>query len=549
MRPRVLARLLQIQRALFRHRLHEFVRATHLYRPLRYLFYISPWTWFQRRIGGTRGERLRLALEELGPIFVKFGQALSTRRDLLPVDIADELAKLQDRVPPFPGEIAVAMVEKTFGRPLTDIFGSFEPAPLAAASIAQVHAATLKNGDEVVVKVLRPGMREVIDLDLEVLDTLAAFADRYWIEARPVRPIEVVREYRKTVTDELDLMREAGNAAQLKRNFAGSPLLYVPQIHWDYCRQNVMVMERIHGIIVSRVEELRARGTDIAKLAENGVEIFFTQVFRHNFFHADMHPGNIFVQIDDPKNPRYAAVDFGIVGTLQPRDQHYLAENFMAFFNRDYGRIAQLHIESGWVPRATRVDELESAVRTVCEPIYNKPLKEISFAQVLLRLFETARRFDMRVQPQLILLQKTLFNIEGLGRQLYPELDLWKTAQPVLREWMRRRTRPRTILKEVRTHLPDALMTLRQVPQILQAAVHAAAQGSAPAVDIKMAELRAEIRFAAARRDTAIAAGALWLSGLIWLAQTTQYPWFGGLQMIAGILLFVRLRSSRPRIE
>jgi ubiquinone biosynthesis protein len=549
MRLRVLARLLQIQRALVRHRLDEFVRATHMYRPLRYLYYLSPWTWFQRHIGGSRGERLRLGLEELGPIFVKFGQALSTRRDLLPVDVADELAKLQDRVPPFSGDIAMAMIEKTFGKPLDEIFGSFEPIPLAAASIAQVHAASLKNGDEVVVKVLRPGMREVIDLDLEVLDALAELADQYWVEARPVRPIEVVREYRKTVTDELDLMREAGNASQLKRNFAGSPLLYVPQIHWDYCRQNVMVMERIRGVIVSQVDELRARGTDIAKLAENGVEIFFTQVFRHNFFHADMHPGNIFVQVDDPKNPRYAAVDFGIVGTLQPRDQHYLAENFMAFFNRDYGRIAQLHIESGWVPKGTRVDELESAVRTVCEPIYNKPLKEISFAQVLLRLFETARRFDMQVQPQLILLQKTLFNIEGLGRQLYPELDLWKTAQPVLSEWMRERTRPRTILKEIRAHLPDALMSLRQVPQILQTAVREAAEGTAPSVEKGIAELHAEMRSSAARRETAIAAGVLWLSGLIWLVQTTQYHWFGGLQMIAAILLFVRLKVTRPRIE
>jgi ubiquinone biosynthesis protein len=549
MRARVLSRLLQIQRALVRHRLDEFVRATHMYRPLRYLYYFSPWVWFQRRIGGSRGERLRLALEELGPIFVKFGQALSTRRDLLPVDVADELAKLQDRVPPFSGALAVAMIEKTFGRPLDEVFGSFERVPLAAASIAQVHAATLKNGDEVVVKVLRPGMREVIDLDLEVLDALAALADEYWVEARPVRPIEVVQEYRKTVTDELDLMREAGNAAQLKRNFAGSPLLYVPQIHWDYCRQNVMVMERIHGIIVSQVEELRARGTDIARLAENGVEIFFTQVFRHNFFHADMHPGNIFVQIDDPKNPRYAAVDFGIVGTLQPRDQHYLGENFMAFFNRDYGRIARLHIESGWVPKGTRVDELESAVRTVCEPIYNKPLKEISFAQVLLRLFETARRFDMRVQPQLILLQKTLFNIEGLGRQLYPELDLWKTAQPVLREWLRERTRPRTILREIRAHWPDALLTLRQVPQILQTAVREAAEGAPSGVDTGMAQLRTELRLTAARRDAAIAAGVLWLSGLIWLALTAQYRWFGVVQMLAAILLFVKMRSTRPRIE
>jgi ubiquinone biosynthesis protein len=548
MRLRVLARLLKIQRALVRHRLDEFVRATHLYRPLRYLYYVSPWTWFQRGVGGPRGARLRLALEELGPIFVKFGQALSTRRDLLPVDIADELAKLQDRVPPFPGEVAVAMIEKTFGQPLAEIFGSFEPSPLAAASIAQVHAATMKNGDEVVVKVLRPGMREVIDLDLEVLDTLAKLADEYWIEARPVRPIEVVREYRKTVTDELDLLREAGNAAQLKRNFAGSSLLYVPQIHWDYCRQSVMVMERIHGIIVSRVEELRARGTDIAKLAENGVEIFFTQVFRHNFFHADMHPGNIFVQIDDPQNPRYAAVDFGIVGTLQPRDQHYLAENFMAFFNRDYRRIAQLHIESGWVPKATRVDELESAVRTVCEPIYNKPLKEISFAQVLLRLFETARRFDMQVQPQLILLQKTLFNIEGLGRQLYPELDLWKTAQPVLREWMKERVSLRTIFKEIRAHLPDALLTLRQIPQIVQTSVREAAEGGGSAVDRELAALRAEMRAAGLRRDLWLATGILWLSGLIWLALLTQYRWFGAAQMIAAILLFLRL-SFRQRIE
>jgi ubiquinone biosynthesis protein len=548
MRLRVLARLLQIQRALVRHRLDEFVRATHLYRPLRHLYYFSPWTWFQRGVGGTRGARLRLALEELGPIFVKFGQALSTRRDLLPVDIADELAKLQDRVPPFPGAIAVAMIEKTFAQPLAEIFGSFEPSPLAAASIAQVHAATLRNGDEVVVKVLRPGMREVIDLDLEVLDALAKLADRYWIEARPVRPIEVVREYRKTVTDELDLLREAGNAAQLKRNFAGSPLLYVPQIHWDYCRQNVMVMERIHGIIVSRVEELRARGTDIAKLAENGVEIFFTQVFRHNFFHADMHPGNIFVQIDDPQNPRYAAVDFGIVGTLQPRDQHYLAENFMAFFKRDYRRIAQLHIESGWVPRATRVDELESAVRTVCEPIYNKPLKEISFAQVLLRLFETARRFDMQVQPQLILLQKTLFNIEGLGRQLYPELDLWKTAQPVLREWMKERTSPRTIFKEIRAHLPDALLSLRQMPQIVQTSIREAAEGRGSAVERELARLRAQMHATALRRDLWLAAGVLWLSGLIWLALLTQYRWFGTAQMIAAILLFLRL-SFRARIE
>ena len=529
MRLRVLLRLLQIQRALVRHRLDDFVRATHLYRPVRILRLASPWTWFQRSAGATRGARLRLALEELGPVFVKFGQALSTRRDLLPVDIADELAKLQDRVPPFAGETAIAMLEKTYGKRLSEVFSRFETAPLAAASIAQVHGATLEEGGDVVVKVLRPGMREVIDLDLEVLAALAELADRYWLEARPVRPVEVVREYRKTILDELDLMREAGNAAQLKRNFAGSSLLYVPVVHWDYCRVNVMVMERIHGIIVSQVDELRARGTDIAKLAQNGVEIFFTQVFRHNFFHADMHPGNIFVQVDDPKNPRYAAVDFGIVGTLQPRDQHYLAENFLAFFDRNYARIAALHIESGWVPRSTRVDELESAVRTVCEPIFNKPLKEISFAQVLLRLFETARRFDMQVQPQLILLQKTLFNIEGLGRQLYPELDLWKTARPVLADWMRERTSPITMAGEIRQHWPDALLTLRQIPQLLQDAIRDA--GRPPPEALSLNALRLEMRRVSSRREALLAAAVLWLSGVLWVVFAARLPWVGWLQI------------------
>ncbi|HWX27350.1 MAG TPA: ubiquinone biosynthesis regulatory protein kinase UbiB [Steroidobacteraceae bacterium] len=547
MRPRVLVRLLQIQRALVRHGLDDFVRATHLYRPFRFLVYLSPWTWFQRSIGITRGERLRLALEELGPIFVKFGQAVSTRRDLLPADIADELAKLQDRVPPFDGAVAIASIEKAFGLALGDIFGSFEPQPLAAASIAQVHVATLKSGREVVVKILRPGMREIIDLDLEVLDTLAQLADEYWVDARRLRPVELVVEYRKTILDELDLLREAGNAAQLKRNFAGSSLLYVPEVYWDYCRVDVMVMERIHGVIVSNLEELRARGTNIRRLAENGVEIFFTQVFRDNFFHADMHPGNIFVQIDDPQNPRYAAVDFGIVGTLQPRDQHYLAENFLAFFDRDYGRVAALHVESGWVPRGTRVDELESAVRTVCEPIFNKPLKEISFAQVLLRLFETARRFDMRVQPQLILLQKTLFNIEGLGRQLYPELDLWQTAQPYLRKWMRERMSPRAVLKRVRARLPDTLVALQQVPQIFQAAVRDAAEGRlrVPVENSAASQLRDEIRRGNFRRDALIAAAVLWLSGLAWLALATRMPWLGWLQMTFAIVLFVWSRYSR----
>ena len=504
MRRQVLGRLLFIQRALVRHGLVDLVRATHLYRPFRFIAYLSPWTWFQSSAGQTRGERLRLALEELGPIFVKFGQALSTRRDLLPLDIADELTKLQDRVPPFDSALAVAAVEGAFGRPLADIFRSFEHAPLAAASIAQVHGAVLMTGEEVVVKILRPGMREIVERDLAVLEALAGLAERYWEDGRRLRPIEVVREYRKTIIDELDLLREAGNAAQLRRNFEGSKLLYVPQIHWDYCRVNVMVMERIRGIIVSRIDELRARGTNIARLAENGVEIFFTQVFRHNFFHADMHPGNIFVQVDDPENPRYAAVDFGIVGSLQPRDQHYLAENFLAFFNRDYGRVAALHVESGWVPPGTRVDELEAAVRTVCEPIFNKPLKDISFAQVLLRLFETARRFDMEIQPQLILLQKTLLNIEGV----------------------------------------------KQMPRLFQSAVRQAVDGTL--------RLRTEgtgdermlhaMRRSGRRRDLATGACALWLSGVLWLALAGAHLWAGWVLAAAGLALFLWNLRGRPRL-
>ena len=547
MRLRVVLRLVAIQRALVRHGLDEFVRSTRLYRPIRYLVLLSPWTWFQQGRGVTRGERLRLALEELGPIFVKFGQALSTRRDLLPVDIADELARLQDRVPPFDSQLAMATVEAAFGQPISTLFGSFETQPLAAASIAQVHGATLPNGQEVVVKILRPGIAERIERDLEVLEALAQLAHDYWEEGRRLRPTEVVAEYRKTILDELDLMREAANAAQLRRNFKGSHLLYVPEIYWDYCRVNVMVMERIHGIMISKIDELRERGTNFARLAENGVEIFFTQVFRHNFFHADMHPGNIFVQIDDPQNPRYAAVDFGIVGTLDARDLHYLAENFLAFFDRDYRRVAALHVESGWIPGNVRIDELESAVRTVCEPIFNKPLKDISFAQVLLRLFETARRFDMQVQPQLILLQKTLLNIEGLGRQLYPELDLWKTAQPVLRAWMRERTSPRMVLRALRRQVPDALETLRLLPGLVKGAVRAAADGelSLRTRDTEILRLRHELSRSSQRRDAAFAAGLLWLTGLGWLLAGLPWPLAGLLCMGAAAIVFVRIFRSR----
>jgi ubiquinone biosynthesis protein len=461
---RVAARLIEIQRALVRHRLDSLVSATHLYRPLRLAFYLSPWTWFQRRRAHTRAAHLRLALEELGPIFVKFGQAMSTRRDLLPTDIADELAKLQDRVPPFDGAVARAGIEQSLQQSTSTLFKAFSEQPLAAASIAQVHVAQLHDGREVIVKVLRPGMRAIIGRDIEVLYALARLAHRFWPEAHRLKPVEIVREYERTVLDELDLLREAANASQLKRNFAGSALLYVPEVYWDYCRHDVMVMERIHGVPIGDIERLRALGTDFKKLSEHGVEIFFTQVFRHNFFHADMHPGNIFVIVDDPKNPRYAAVDFGIVGTLSLRDQRYLAENFLAVFERNYRRVAELHIESGWVPAHVRVDEMESAIRTICEPIFDRPLRDISFGVVLLRLFEALQRFDGQIQPQLILLQKTLLNIEGLGRQLYPELDIWQTATPVLRAWMRDRVRPSTLWKEFRRQFPDALEFVKSLP-------------------------------------------------------------------------------------
>lgn len=535
MNLRVLVRLVEIQRVLLRHGLDDYVRATHLYRPLRFLFFLSPGVWFERRRQASRGERLRLALQELGPIFVKFGQAVSTRRDLLPADIADELAKLQDRVPPFPGDIARELVGRAYGQPVEAVFQEFDTTPLAAASIAQVHPARLKSGEEVVVKVLRPDMRAIIERDLEVLHALAELAQRYWAEGRRLRPREIVDEYEKTILDELDLMREAANASQLKRNFADSDLLYVPEVYWDYCRNDVMVMERIHGVPISDLTRLKAAGTNIAQLAENGVRIFFTQVFRHNFFHADMHPGNIFVLVDNPQQPRYAAVDFGIVGMLDPRDQHYLAENFLAVFDRDYRRVAQLHLESGWVPAGARVDEMESAVRTVCEPIFDRPLKDISFGRILLRLFEISRRFNVQIQPQLLLLQKTLLNVEGLGRDLYPELDIWNTASPILREWMRERTSLGALVRNLRTHAPQLMEAARGLPVLLTQLAqreHGAPPTQSRLPDLN--ELREEMRSAGRRRDAVTLGAALLLAGMIWLAAGRGYPWLGWALLGAG---------------
>jgi ubiquinone biosynthesis protein len=448
------------------HGLDDIIFATHLLRPFRIVIYVMPWNWFRRK-RKPRAVRIREALEDLGPIFIKFGQMLSTRRDLLADDIADELQRLQDNVPPFPDKQAKQIIEKALGDSVEELFQSFSKQALASASIAQVHAAVLKTGEDVVVKVLRPDVLPIIKRDISLLYIIAELAAKYSSQLRRLRPVEVVAEYEKTIIDELDLLREAANASQLRRNFEGSDDLYVPEIHWDFVRKNVLVMERIYGTPIRDVESLQQQGTDMERLAAMGVEIFFTQVFSHNFFHADMHPGNIFVETEDPKRPKYIAVDFGIMGTLSQSDKRYLAENFLAFFQRDYFKVAKLHVESGWVPAGTRVDEFESAIRSVCEPIFEKPLKEISFGQLLLRLFQTARRFDMEVQPQLVLLQKTLLNIEGLGRQLYPDLDLWKTAKPFLERWMEEQVGTRAMLRGLKEDLPYLAEKLPEMPGLV----------------------------------------------------------------------------------
>ncbi len=527
-----LRRLLRIQRVVIRYRLDDLLFALpNLPWWLRALRLLMPWRWLPRRpLPLSRGERLRLALQDLGPIFIKFGQLLSTRRDLLPGDIADELAVLQDQVPPFESTAAVALIEEQLGLPLSQVFARFESQPLASASVAQVHSARLRSGEEVVVKVIRPGLRPVIRQDIAWLFLLARIAEAASADARRLRPMEVVSDYEKTIYDELDLLREAANASQLRRNFEYSPLLYVPQVYWQWCRPQVLVCERIYGIPVTDLAALADQRTDMKKLAERGVEIFFTQVFRDSFFHADMHPGNIFVSTRSPWEPQYIAVDCGIVGSLTPEDQDYLARNVMAFFKRDYRKVAQLHIDSGWVPANTRVNEFEAAIRTVCEPIFEKPLKDISFGQLLLRLFQTARRFNMEVQPQLVLLQKTLLNIEGLGRQLYPDLDLWSTALPFLEGWMRERHSPRNLLQGMQSQVEQLPQLAGLTRDLLQRMAQPAAQ-AAPTP-------------AASPRLLRLLGGALLAGGCVLLVPLSTplalAAWPGWLMATGGLYLLMR---------
>ncbi|KAB7703636.1 ubiquinone biosynthesis regulatory protein kinase UbiB [Plesiomonas shigelloides] len=467
MTPAELRRLYRITYVFLSYGLDELLPPIRLTLPLRVarraIFWIRP-----QHAEKPLGMRLRLALQELGPVWIKFGQMLSTRRDLFPPHIADQLALLQDQVAPFDGELARSQIEAALGVPLETLFDDFNPQALASASIAQVHTARLKeNGQEVVLKVIRPDILPVIRADVRLMYRLARTLPRLLPDGRRLRPVEVVREYEKTLLDELNLMREAANAIQLRRNFTGSPMLYVPEMYTDYCRENLLVMERIYGIPVSDVAALKANGTDMKLLAERGVQVFFTQVFRDSFFHADMHPGNIFVSREHPENPQYIGIDCGIVGSLNREDKRYLAGNFIAFFNRDYRKVAELHVDSGWVPPDTNVEEFEFAIRTVCEPIFEKPLDQISFGHVLLNLFNTARRFNMEVQPQLVLLQKTLLYVEGLGRQLYPQLDLWSTAKPFLESWMREQVGLQALVKACKEKAPFWAEKLPELPELV----------------------------------------------------------------------------------
>ena len=550
MKIRQVFRLIQINHVLSKHRLDDIIQTTHLIRPLRYLSYLSPYRLTHSN-KVPRGERLRLALEELGPIFVKFGQLLSTRRDLLPDDIADSLAKLQDQVAPFSNAKALALIKEAYGEEnISQFFSHIDEHPLASASIAQVHAGQLIDGSEVILKLVRPNIEDTIRHDVGLLYTIAGLAERFWSEGKRLRPKEVVAELEKNLLDELDMLREASSASQLKRNFEDTDILYIPDINWSLTKSKLLVQERVYGIPIGDIEALKAKNVNLARLAEIGVEIFFTQIFKHSFFHADMHPGNIMVDATDPDNPKYIAIDFGIMGTLAPDDQRYLADNFLAFFNHDYRRVAELHIQSGWVPAGTRLDEFEAAIRSVCEPIFAKPLKEISFGQLLLRLFQTARRFNMEVQPQLVLLQKTLLNIEGLGRQLYPDLDLWQTAKPILEQWMKEKASPQAAFKTLQQEAPNWLHTLPTLPRLIQD-IGQQVQGGKLKMQLSSKDLekiQQEIRTSSQRTTMTISGAAFIIAAAIIKAldggEATMFAEIPLLSYLLGLLGLLLLLSS-----
>jgi ubiquinone biosynthesis protein len=536
---RQFGRMLKISAILSRYQLDEFLEATHLYRPMRLVRFFTPW-------GGAdiadkpRGERLRMALNEMGPIYVKFGQIISTRRDLVAPDIADELALLQDQVPPFPGDEAQAIVEQALKKPVSELFSTFDLEPLASASIAQVHGATLPDGREVVVKVVRPGIRRLIRRDIDLLMAIARLAEKYWEGGARVRPPEFVREFETFVFDELDMNREAANASALRKNFEGSSELYIPEIYWPYCKEHVLVMERVSGVPISDIKGLRKAGVNLERLAKMGIRVFYTQVFRDNLFHADMHPGNILVDVSDPENASYIALDFGIVASLTPRDLYYISENFQALFNRDYFRVAHLHVEAGWIPHDTRLDELEASVRAVGEPVFSRPLNEISFGELMLKLFQVAYRFKLDIQPQLIMLQKTLLNIEGLGRELYPDLDVMATSKPELERILREKHGFDHAAKDLRERLPGWLSQAPDMPGLLYDYLKQATEGNLVSrVDPRdLARFRAGESELNRRKIQAISGSSLFFSGALLIGFEVG-PWYLFNASVPGLLAMV----------
>jgi ubiquinone biosynthesis protein len=548
---RQFARLMRVSSILARYGLDDLLSATHLFHPMRWLRGLLP-----RKTGVddlSRGARLRMALQDLGPVFVKFGQIISTRRDLLPRDIADELSKLQDKVPPFPGDEAQAIIEEALGKPVSELFSEFDIEPLASASIAQVHAVTLIDGRKAVAKVVRPGIEKQLRRDIDLLLAVAGLAERYWENGANVRPVGIVLEFETFVFDELDMQREAANASLLRRNFKDSKDLYIPEIYWPWCKQKVLVMERVSGLPIGDIDLLKEKGVNLVELAHRGIRVFYTQVFRDNLFHADMHPGNILVDASDPENPTFIAMDFGIVASLTPKDLYYISENFIALFNQDYRRVGQLHIDAGWLPASTRIDELEAAVRTVGESMFSRPLNEISFGELLFKLFKVAHRFHLTVQPQLIMLQKTLLNIEGLGRELHPELDIWAVAKPELEAILREKNSVENVLKTVKDRLPVWLAQAPEIPGLIHDYLSKSSSGELGMriASEDLAALRAEHKISHRKTMQTLAASAFVISGSLLTVMETG-PWYVfdmsalglGLLTLGGWLFTRALRAS-----